>query len=49
MRRTGPCTTVPSAGYLPPEEEKLFERNFLDLSEDDRRSGKRTTMPAACS
>ena len=37
-----------TACCLIPEEEKLFEKNFLDHSEDGRRTGTRTAMPAAC-
>ena len=39
---------MPAACCLIPEEEKLFEKNFLDHSEDGRRTGMRTAMPAAC-
>ena len=35
------------ADCLPPEEEKLSVKNFLDLSRDGRRTGMGTTMPAA--
>ena len=37
-----------TACCLIPEEEKLFEKNFLDHSEDGSRTGTRTAMPSAC-
>ena len=37
-----------AACCLIPEEEKLFEKNFLDHSEDGRCTGMCTAMPAAC-
>ena len=46
-RRTGKGTTIPAARCLLQEEEKLFGKNFLDISADGRRTGMGTTMPAA--
>ena len=37
-----------AACCLIPEEEKLVETPFLDLSVDGRRTGTRTAMPSAC-